>query len=316
MKPEVMRPGMGSAMGQRDWGLLVLLSVLWGGSFFFVELVLAAGMAPLTAVLLRVGLGAVVLAVALRALGLPLPRGAVVWRALAVMGLLNNALPFTLFALAQGQIGGGLAAILNAMTPILTVVALAAFADERRPGFGRIAGVVCGFAGVLVMMSAGLAGDGVGGGAIWAKLACLGAAGSYALASVWGRRFRLLGVPPLSVAFGQCLCASGLLILPLMATGGVQLGAGGPEVWLAVAGLAVLSTALAYVIFFRLLAKVGSLNVGLVTFLVPVSAVALGVIFLGERLAPAQMAGAGLIALGLVAIDGRAGAWLRRRVST
>jgi drug/metabolite transporter (DMT)-like permease len=298
-------------LGQRDWGLLLLLSVLWGGSFFFVELVLAAGMAPLTVVWLRVGLGAGVLALTLAATGLPVPRGAAVWRALVVMGLLNNALPFTLFALAQGQIGGGLAAILNAMTPILTVVVLAVFADERRPGFGRIAGVVCGFAGVLVMM-----GGGATEGAIWAKLACLGAACSYALASVWGRRFRVLGVAPLSVAFGQCLCATGLLILPVMMTGGVQTGSGGVEVWLAVAGLAVLSTALAYVIFFRLLATVGSLNVGLVTFLVPVSAVALGVVFLGERLAAAQIAGAGLIALGLVAIDGRAGAWLWRRIST
>lgn len=298
-------------MGQRDWGLLLLLSVLWGGSFFFVELVLAAGMAPLTVVWLRVALGAGVLALTLAATGLPVPRGAAVWWALVVMGLLNNALPFTLFALAQGQIGGGLAAILNAMTPILTVVVLAVFADERRPGFGRIAGVVCGFAGVLVMM-----GGGATEGAIWAKLACLGAACSYALASVWGWRFRVLGVAPLSVAFGQCLCASGLLILPVMMTGGVQTGSGGVEVWLAVAGLAVLSTALAYVIFFRLLATVGSLNVGLVTFLVPVSAVALGVVFLGERLAAAQIAGAGLIALGLVAIDGRPGAWLWRRIST
>ncbi len=298
-------------MGQRDWGLLLLLSVLWGGSFFFVELVLAAGMAPLTVVWLRVAFGAGVLALTLAATGLPVPRGAAVWRALVVMGLLNNALPFTLFALAQGQIGGGLAAILNAMTPILTVVVLAVFADERRPGFGRVAGVVCGFAGVLVMM-----GGGATEGAIWAKLACLGAACSYALASVWGRRFRVMGVAPLSVAFGQCLCATGLLILPVMMTGGVQTGSGGVEVWLAVAGLAVLSTALAYVIFFRLLGTVGSLNVGLVTFLVPVSAVALGVVFLGERLAAAQIAGAGLIALGLVAIDGRAGAWLWRRIST
>jgi drug/metabolite transporter (DMT)-like permease len=298
-------------MGRRDWGLLVLLSMLWGGSFFFVEIILAAGMAPLTVVWLRVGFGAAVLALTLVATGVPFPRGAAVWRALAVMGLLNNVLPFTLFVLAQSQISGGLAAILNAMTPILTVLALAALAGERRPGFGRVAGVICGFAGVLVMM-----GGEATGGAIWAKLACLGAAGSYALASVWGRRFRVLGVPPLSVAFGQCLCATGLLILPVMISGGLQIGTGGAEVWLAVAALAVLATALAYVIFFFLLAAVGSLNVGLVTFLVPVSAVALGAVFLGERLAPAQMAGAGLIALGLVAIDGRAGEWLRRRVST
>lgn len=298
-------------MERRDWALLVLLSGLWGGSFFFVDIALAGGMPPLMVVWLRVGLGAAVLAVALVAFGVPLPRGARVWSALAVMGLLNNAVPFTLFALAQGEIGGGLAAILNAMTPILTVLTLALFAGEREPGAGRMAGVVFGFLGVMVMM-----GGADATGAVWAKIACLGAAASYALASVWGRRFRVMGVAPLSVAFGQCLCATGWLFLPLILVGDLQVGGFGAQVWLAVVGLALLSTALGYVLFFRLLATAGALNVGLVTFLIPVSAVALTVLVLDARLAPEHLAGAGLIALGLIAIDGRAGPWLWRRLST
>ncbi len=301
-------------MGRRDWGLLVLLSVLWGGSFFLVEIALAGGVAPLRLVWLRVALAAGVLALMLLATGRPFPRGARVWATIAVMGLLNSAAPFTLFALAQGQIGGGLAAILNAMTPILTVLALAAFAGER-PDAGRIAGVLCGFLGVAVMMGGGV-GESVMSGAIWAKLACLGAAGCYALGSVWGRRFRGLGVDPLALAFGQCATAAVVLLAPAWGWGGGFAGGIGPGIWAAILALAVLSTALAYVIFFRLLSSVGPLNVGLVTFLIPVSAAALGAMFLGERLAPQHLAGAGLIALGLVALDGRAVAWARGRIST
>lgn len=302
-------------MGRRDWGLLLLLSLLWGGSFFFVELALAGGLGAMPLVWLRVALGAAVLAVVLRATRRPFPRGWAVWGTIAVMGFLNNAAPFTLFVLAQGQIGGGLAAILNAMTPILTVLALAGLGGEGWPGAGRIAGVLAGFLGVLVMM-----GGDISGGALWAKVACLGAAGCYALASVWGRRFRGLGVDPLAVAFGQCATAAGMLAVPAMAIGGGDWGAVGIGVWAAVGALAVLSTALAYVIFFRLLRDVGAVNVALVTFLIPVSAVILGAVFLGERLEARQLAGAGLIALGLVALDGRAGRWIaerwRRRVST
>jgi drug/metabolite transporter (DMT)-like permease len=147
-------------------------------------------------------------------------------------------------------------------------------------------------------------------------IACLCAAGSYALASVWGRRFRVMGVAPLSVAFGQCLCATGWLFLPLILGGDLQVGGFAAQVWLAVAGLALLSTALGYVLFFRLLATAGALNVGLVTFLIPVSAVALTVLVLDARLAPEHLAGAALIALGLIAIDGRVGPWLRRCLST
>lgn len=294
-------------MGRRDWGWLAVLSLLWGGSFLFVEVALR-GLPPLAVVWCRVAGGAVLLAGVLRLTGAGLPRGGRVWGALAVMGVLNNAVPFTLFALAQGQLAGGVAAILNAMTPVLTVLALAVLAGER-PGAGRLAGVLAGFAGVAVMMGGALEGEG------WAKLMCLGAAGSYALASVWARRFGGMGLAPVAVAFGQCATAA-VLLFPVLMVGRVWEGvSAGPEVWLAVAGLASLSTALAYVIFFRLMASAGPVNVQLVTFLIPVSAVAMGVMLLGERIEARHLAGAALIGLGLVAIDGRVAGWLRARVS-
>jgi drug/metabolite transporter (DMT)-like permease len=284
-------------MGRRDWALLGVLAVLWGGSFFFVEVALA-GLPPLAVVWCRVALGAAVLGGMLRVWGVALPAGWAQWRAVAVMGVLNNALPFTCFALAQGRIGGGVAAILNAMTPMLTVVALFALVGER-PGVGRVLGVVAGLAGVAVMM--GGAGEGEG----WAKMLCLAAAGCYALASVWGRRLWRMGVAPMAAAFGQCLSAA-VVLLPVVV--GLRVWEGvtaGPVEWGAVAGLAVLSTAVAYAIFFRLFATVGAVNVQLVTFLIPVVAVGLGVVLLGERLEARHVAGAALIGLGLVAIDGR-----------
>lgn len=286
-------------MGSRDWALLCLLALLWGGSFFFVEVALG-GLPPLAVVWARVAGAALVLGAVLRLSGGVGPQGWAQWRAVAVMGVLNNAAPFTLFALAQGQIGGGLAAILNAMTPMLTVLALAGLAGER-PTAGRLLGVVAGFAGVAVMMGGAVEGE------MAAKLMCLAAAGCYALASVWGRR-RLgdLGLAPMAVAFGQCASAA-VVLLPVLIWARVWEGVAAPggAVLGALAGLILLSTALAYVIFFRLFAAVGPVNVQLVTFLIPLVAVGLGVLILGERLEARHLAGAGLIGLGLVAIDGR-----------
>ena len=188
-------------MTRAEWSLLLTLSLLWGGSFLFVELALR-GLPPLTIVLGRVGLAALLLGgvLALRrgcdpASGDQLPRRA--WGAALVMGLLNNAIPFTLFVLAQGRIDSALAAIVNATTPLWTVVVAHLFTADERITPAKAIGLVFGFAGVAVM--AGRA----GGGEAIAILACLGAALSYGLAAVWGRRFRRMGIPPLATAFGQ-----------------------------------------------------------------------------------------------------------------
>jgi len=282
-----------------DWLLLWTLSLLWGGSFLFNELALA-GLPALTVVWGRVGLAALLLWGVVRATGAALPpRG--MWSALLVMGLLNNAVPFTLFVLAQGQITGALASVLNAMTPIFTVlVAHLATADEKLTPM-RGAGVALGFAGVLAMVL-----DGGMSGTRLALVACLGAAFSYALASVWGRRFRAAGLAPLTTAFGQ-LTASTALMLPvwLVVDRPWALAWPGWEPVLAVVALASLSSALAYLIFFRILAEAGATAVSLVTFLIPISAAGLGWLVLGERLETRHLVGLALILSGLAVIDGR-----------
>lgn len=288
-------------MTTKDWLLLWTLSLLWGGSFFFVEVALQ-GLPPLSVVWGRVALAAVILAVALRG-NWPMRKA---WPALLVMGLLNNVVPFSLFAVAQGQITGSLAAILNATTPLFTVlIAHLATVDERMTPM-KMAGVACGFAGVVAMMAgATLAGDNL------AKLACLGAALSYGLAGVWGRRFRRLGVPPLTTAFGQ-VAASSLMLLPvwLLVDRPWALPLPALPVIGAMVGIAALSTALAYLIYFRLMASAGATSLSLVTFLIPVSATMLGVAFLGEWLEGRHLAGFALILIGLSLIDGRV--WRRR----
>ncbi len=289
-------------MSGKDWGRLIFLSLLWGGSFFFVAIALK-GLPTLSVVWGRVGLGAGFLALALRASGAAFPRGFVVWRALAVMGFLNNAMPFTLFVLAQGRISGGMASILNATTPLWGVL-LAHLLTEEKITVAKAMGLVCGFAGVVVMMGGAAVGD------LWASLACLGAAFSYGLAGIWGRRFRSLGVSPLATAFGQVTSAAVMLApIWLVVDRPWTLPVPGLPVIGAVLAIAAFSTALAYLIYFRLLASAGPSNLLLVTFLVPVSACLLGAGFLGEPIVARQLAGFALIAAGLAALDGRVLKW-------
>ncbi len=290
-------------MSGKDWTRLTILSLLWGGSFFCVAIALQ-GLPTLSVVWGRVGLGAGFLALALWVSGTAFPRGTAVWRALAVMGLLNNAVPFTLFVLAQGRISGGMASILNATTPLWGVL-LAHLLTEEKITVPKAAGLACGFAGVVVMMGGAALGD------LWASLACLGAAFSYGLAGIWGRRFRALGVPPLATAFGQVASAAVMLAPIWLAVDRPwSLEVPGPQVIGAVLAIAAFSTALAYLIYFRLLASAGPSNLLLVTFLVPVSACLLGAVFLGEPILARQLAGFGLIAAGLAALDGRVLKWL------
>ena len=289
-------------MGAQEWGLLILLSLLWGGSFFFAKIAVAS-VPPLTVALLRVALAAMTLHLVRLSLRIELPRDFGFWRDAFIMGLLNNAIPFGLIFWGQQAIGAGLASILNATTPLFTVLVAHLFTRDERAGFTKIVGVLCGMAGVAVMIgSEVLAGA---GSHIAAELAVLAAALSYGFAGVFGRRFR--DRPPLVVASGQLTGSSCLLLLPvLLINRPWELGFPGLAPALAIVGLALLSTALAYVIFFRILKRAGSTNLSLVTLLIPVSALMLGVLFLGEVVEPHHLAGMALIASGLVSIDGRA----------
>lgn len=296
------------AMSAGDWLLLVILSILWGGSFFFAK-VAVDELPPLTVALARVALAAALLLAAMRISGLALPRARATWAGFAVMGLINNAIPFTLIFWGQTHIASGLASILNATTPLFTVLlAHVATADERLTP-ARLAGVAVGFLGVTVMIGPDALGD--IGHAVLAQLACLAAAFSYALGGIYGRRFR--GEAPMAIAAGQMSASTAMLLpLVLLFDRPWELPAPSPAAVGAVAALAALSTALAYVIYFRILARAGATNLLLVTFLIPVSAILLGVAILGEALAPRHLAGMAAIALGLAAIDGRPLRLLRR----
>jgi drug/metabolite transporter (DMT)-like permease len=297
-------------MNRTDWAILLILSVLWGGSFFFIGIAVHS-VTPMTLVFLRVTLAAIFLWAwrIMRRDTLALPIDMVV--ALFVLALLNNVMPFVAFAWAQRTIPSGLASILNATTPLWSVIVAHVLTRDEKATPAKVVGVLLGLAGVAVMIGAGLLGH--LGADVPAQLACLGAAASYAFASVYGRRFHAAGVTPIAVSTGQ-FTASATLLLPLVLLFEPPWHASAPsgQAWAALIGLAFFSTAIAYILYFRLLASAGATNSLLVTFLIPVTAILLGTLFLGERLAPRHFAGIALIGLGLAAIDGRLLGMLRR----
>ncbi len=303
-------PPIRLAMSWLDWATLVGLSMLWGSSFFMVE-VANDFVPPFTLVAGRVCFGALALHVLVRAAGQRLPTNPRLLLTFLGIGAVNNALPFSLIVWGQTEIASGLASILNATTPLFTVVVAHVMTSDERMTVSRVGGVLVGFAGVVVLVGpdalAGL------GSALLAQFAVLGAALCYALATVFGRRFRRLGIPPLVSATGQ-VTAAALLILPtaLVIDRPWTLPVPSGSAVAAVVSLGVLSTAVAYILYYRLLGTVGATNLMLVTFLVPVTAISLGTLGLGEQLGLADLAGMALIAAGLAAIDGRVVRALRR----
>jgi drug/metabolite transporter (DMT)-like permease len=298
-KPHMIR----TTMNRSDWLILLLLAVIWGGAFFFIG-VAVRHVPPLTYVCLRLSIAAIAMWTYLkvRRQRLDLPRQ--VWGAILLLALLNNALPFTLFGWGQTHIASGLASILNATTPIWGVVVAHFLTHDERMSPRKIAGVLLGFGGVATMIGPSLLSS-LGTSAL-AQLACVTASLSYALAAVWARRFKRIGVSPLSVTTGQ-LTAGALVMLPLSLFVDRPWTHPLPPVsaWAAITALALLCTAFGYVLYFRLIDRAGATNALLVTLLVPPVAILLGSLFLGEQLASQDFLGLALIALGLAAIDGR-----------
>jgi drug/metabolite transporter (DMT)-like permease len=297
------KPMIRTLMNRSDWMILGILAVIWGGAFFFIG-VAVRHVPPLTYVWLRLTIAAAAMWLFLRFKGqqVGLPRQ--VWGSMLLLALLNNALPFTLFGWGQTHIASGLASILNATTPIWGVVVAHFFTHDERMTPRKIAGVLLGFGGVATMIGPSLLSS-LGTSAV-AQLACVTAALSYALAAVWARRFRRMGVSPLSVTTGQ-LTAGALMMLPLALLVDRPWTHPFPPLtaWGAIISLALFCTAFGYVLYFRLIDSAGATNALLVTLLVPPVAILLGGLFLGETLAPQDFLGLGLIALGLAAIDGR-----------
>jgi drug/metabolite transporter (DMT)-like permease len=289
-------------MGPPEWTMLLALSVIWGGSFFFFAIAVTA-LPTFTIVLLRVGLATLALWALLLVLGTAIPRDRTTWRNFLIMGLINNAVPFSLIVWGQKEVAPGLAAILNATTPFFTVLAANAFTRDEKLSWMRLAGALTGLAGVAIMMGYDIAAQ--FGGSLAAQLAVIAAALSYAFGSVFGRRFA--GLPPLVTATGQTT-GSSLILLPLVlfVDRPWDLPMPGTDVWLAIAGLAFLCTSFAYVLYFTILKRAGATNIVLVTFLVPASAILLGAVFLDERLGPQHAFGMLAIGFGLALIDGRA----------
>jgi len=290
-------------MTAADWAMLVALSLLWGGSFLFVA-VAVRELPPFLVVALRLSIAAAVLWLVCLATGRRVPSTPAIWATFLGMGFLNNIIPFSLIVWGQTQIASGLASVLNATTPVFTVILAHFLTSDEKLSPNRLAGVLLGLAGVAVMTGpAALVGLDKG---LLGQLAVLGAATSYALSGIFGRRFGRLGLDPLATATGQ-VTASSLVMVPLALVFDKPWTLSFPslEVSLSILGLAILSTAIAYNLFFRILASAGATNVALVTLLVPVSAILFGIVLLGESLGAGQIAGMALIALGLAAIDGR-----------
>lgn len=288
-------------MDLRAGVMLLALAALWGGSFFFGKVALRE-VAPLTITLHRVIWSLPILAVVVLWKGLPLPRAPRVWGAWLVMGALNNAIPFSLIFWGQMRIDSGLAAILNATTAMFAAVVAGLLLRDEPLTPRKMLGAALGLAGVAVIMGPGALSAFDPGNL--AQIAILGATLSYAFAGVWGR-VALAGQPPLMNAMGMLL-GSTVLMIPLvwMVDGPPDLALSAP-VWGALWGMAALSTALAYVLYFAILRRAGAANLLLVTLLIPPFAISLGVGFLGERMAPSAWVGFAVIALGFAVTDGR-----------
>ena len=281
--------------------LLFVLATVWGGSFFFAEIALTE-VPPLTIALHRVVWAVPVLALVVWWQGIAVPYSMQAWLCYLVMGALNNAIPFSLIFWGQTSIGSGLASILNGTTAVFGAVVAGLLLKDEPLTARKIAGALFGVLGVAVIMGLDALTDfsvqNLG------QLAIIGAALSYAFASVWGKRF-LSGYPPVMNAFGM-LAGSTVLLLPgVLLVEGIPVMTLSSGVWASLFALAILSTALAYLLYFRILVRAGSANLMLVTLVIPPVAVALSVIFLDEKLGSEALVGFGIIALGLAITDGR-----------
>ena len=291
-------------MAPRDYGYLVGLSALWGSSYLFIKIALEGHVAPAEIVLGRLLMAAAVLYLVARAQGLRLPRSGRAWRAFAVMGLVGTAAPFSLISWGETQIDSSLAAILNATVPIATVLLAHFWTRDERLTVGRVAGVLIGFAGVMVL--AGNAALGGHSDALLGVLALLLSSVCYGIAAIFARgAFR--GVPPVVASTGQMLLGALFMAVPGAAATLSARQAPAPGALAAVAALALLGTVGAYLLYYRLLLRVGPTRTSLTTYLLSAFAVVYGALFLHEAITVRLLIGFALIVLGVVVVNGHIG---------
>lgn len=287
-------------MSARNWGLLLLLALLWGSSFFFYK-VLVATLPPITVVLGRVGIAAIAMNLWLLARGTVMPASLRLWARFALLGMINTVIPFILIAWGETRITSGLASILNATTPIFMVAVAHWGTSDEKLSLAKGAGIASGILGVAVLVGPDTF---HGASYVWGAVAVIGASCAYGFGGVYSRRFKDL--PAIVAATGQ-ISGAAILLVPLSL--GIDhpwtLPAQGLEVWISLVVIALVNTALAYFVYFKMLANVGVTYISLVTLLIPVIALLLGAVFLGETITTRALTGTAIIALGLLAIDGR-----------
>lgn len=289
-------------MSGRAWAWLVLLSVIWGASFFFYR-VMVAELPPMTIVFGRLAIAAVALHLFLLATGETLRMPAGVWRRFIALGTANNVLPFTLIAYSEVRISAGVAALIIGCVPVFSALAAHAFTRDEKLTANRAAGVLFGLAGVGILIGKDAL-HGLASADFVGELICLSAAMIYALAGIYSRTFSDL--PPLKVATGQVTMGAAV-ILPFMLAVDRPWALPTPSapVWGSLLAIGLMGTAFAYILFFRMIARIGAMNISLVTLLQPASAALLGWLFLQEGLGAKDFAGMAVIGLGLLLIDGR-----------
>lgn len=288
-------------MGLLQWLMLITLSILWGGSFFFNEIALR-GLPPLVVVWGRVGVGCLGLCAIIAMSSLDVREHLGRWKDFLVMGVLNTAVPFSLIVWGQQYIDSGLASVINATTPAFTILFANFLTNDERASVRKFAGAVIGMGGVATLIGTdALSGF---GNHIWGQAAIMGAAMSYALSAIYGRR--LAGIPSLVTACGQ-LTASTLVLAPIVIALARpwELPMPGWDAIGAVVGLGLVCSALAYILFFRILATAGATNVQLVTLLIPFSASSLGIMVLGEPFSWRLVVGMVIVSTAALLIDGR-----------
>jgi drug/metabolite transporter (DMT)-like permease len=289
------------SLGITEWMLLVGLSILWGGSYLFMKLAVLT--VPLfTIVLGRVSIAALALLIVLTISGTGIPKGRRIWLAFFGMGIFNNVIPMSLIVFSQNSISVGLASILNSITPLFTILVAHMTTNDERLTFRKLVGISFGFMGVVMLMGPELV-DNFGVAAL-GEWACLGAALSYACANTFGRRFVQLGTKPMQTAFGQVV-ASTVILGPLVIVVDQPWTISDPGFLpvLSILALGLFCTALAYVIYFQILARSGATAIALVTFMIPPSAILMGWLALGEQISSQDFLGLSLIGVGLFSVN-------------
>ena len=295
------------SLSGRAWAEMLVLSLIWGGSFLSIRIALDE-ISPLMSIAHRVTWAMLVLWVVVAVMRIPLPQNPRIWFAFLVMGLLNNVIPFVLMAWGQLHIESGLTSILNAFTAVVGVVMAALFFSDERLTPRKIIGVVLGFFGVAVAI--GLENFKNFDLRSLAQLAVIGGTVAYAVAGIWARK-NLVGMPPQLAAAGM-LTGATVIMLPLVYfIEGLPTFDLHPRTLVAIGYYAVIATAAAYLLYYRVLAMAGSGNLMLVTLLVAPVAITLGAVVLGEKLSANAFVGFVILAVGLIVLDGRAWKALR-----